>query len=555
MLAIYCRVSTDEQANNGISLDNQVLRGKELAAKLGVNYKVYTDAGYSGTIPFNKRASLNNLINDIYSQKVKSIFVTDLDRLSRGNIVEINGLMSIFKDNNVRLFDLNQEINLRDINQELLTNMRSLLNAFEIKKTSARIKTVLEKNVKEDGKVSGGPIINYGYTKENKKLIIDEHEAEIVRLIYKLALEGKGTKVISRILNEKEIPTKRGNITTGKQMTVRGIVKTEFLWRDAVIYRILTGTIYKGIREYNGEKLPFNQSLQIIDETTFDLVQDKLKTRDPFKDTTNKYNFLLKGLIHCPVCGGMYYGHKKADGSDNAYTCNSNRYGPNCGNRGIGIDFLDDLIKEDIKNLNSLVSAVYEETMFDVNNHTNEIELQAVQKSIAESKQKISNLLNLLELNGVEETIKNRIQERQKELDCLLLDEIRFKKELDIFYEKDKLVALADKLVSEFETLKTFEDIRNFIRNIIDKIIIGWDKALLQYSVNIIYKINNIENYLISKELILDRNSRKDGKAVTKILSEKIGVQRVYVLENNIDKVDNAYTYQHINYGDAISID
>ena len=154
MLAIYTRVSSDEQAENGLSLDNQAARGKELAAKLAIKYEIYEDAGLSGSITFNKRPALNRLILDIYNGKVTVVFVTALDRLTRGGIYEHTGLMNIFKEEKVRLFELESENKLNDINVELLNSIKALLAAFELAKTSARVKTVLEANA-INGKLRG----------------------------------------------------------------------------------------------------------------------------------------------------------------------------------------------------------------------------------------------------------------------------------------------------------------------------------------------------------------------------------------------------------------
>jgi len=116
VLGIYKRVSTEEQSIKGLSLENQESRGIELALRLGYDYKVYTDAGISGTLSFDKRKGLNDLLNDIADKKINAVFITDLDRLSRGGIVQISLLKDIFKENNNRLFDINQEIDLNDIN-------------------------------------------------------------------------------------------------------------------------------------------------------------------------------------------------------------------------------------------------------------------------------------------------------------------------------------------------------------------------------------------------------------------------------------------------------
>lgn len=286
MLAIYKRVSKDEQAEFGISLDNQELRGQELARKLGLEYEVYTDAGYKGSVPYNKRPALNRLIDDIYAKKITAIFVFDINRLSRGNIIQIETLKTIFKEHNVALYEANGLIDLKDTNVEFITDIRSLVNAKFLKDLSATLKSNLESNIQK-GKVSGGPMQKYGYTKDgNKMMVINEPEAKVVRLIFKLALEGNGTKVIANILNEKQIPTKR-NTSVNSHLIYRGEKKTEFNWIDSTVYHILTATVYIGKRMYKGKEYP-SPNLAIIDEATFNLVQQQLKNRNQFKNTTNK---------------------------------------------------------------------------------------------------------------------------------------------------------------------------------------------------------------------------------------------------------------------------
>jgi site-specific DNA recombinase len=208
-IGIYQRVSTDDQADNGISFDNQEKIGIDFALKNGYEYSVFSDRGLSGKIPFNKRPGLNALLNEVIEKKINAVFVTDLDRISRGDLLQTTLIKNILKDNKAKLFEIDREIDLNDINQELLADIRGLLAAFEIKKTSGRIKTQLEQNAK-DGKVGGGPLLAFGYTKDqNKMLVVKEDEKQVVELIYNLAIEGRGTKAIATILNAKGILTKR----------------------------------------------------------------------------------------------------------------------------------------------------------------------------------------------------------------------------------------------------------------------------------------------------------------------------------------------------------
>jgi hypothetical protein len=111
---------------------------------------------------------------------------------------------------------------------------------------------------------------------------------------------------------------------------------------------MLKNPTYIGQKKYKSITIP---SPKIIDEDTFNIVQEMLKEkmkfkRAPYTNVGKRVNFfLLKGLIRCSVCGRSYYGHKRVDLRDKAYKCLSQRYkNEYCGNRGIDIDYLDNLI-------------------------------------------------------------------------------------------------------------------------------------------------------------------------------------------------------------------
>lgn len=525
VLGIYRRVSTEDQSNKGLSLDNQALRGKELALKLGFEYKIFTDAGLSGTIPFDKRPGLNSLLNEVTGKKIQAIFITDLDRLSREGVIQTTLIKNILKENNVRLFDINQEIDLNDINQDLLTDIKVLLAAFETKKTSARIKSVLEKSVR-DGRASGGPLMPFGYTKDkDKKLIIDNEEAKIVKYIYQLAIEGKGTKIISSILNKEKILTKRGRVQMGSSMMVRGKKKESFVWRDAVVYRVLTNPIYKGERLYKENTY---SSPAIIERETFNLVQEQLKSRSQFKNTTNKYEYLLKGLIVCPVCNRRFNGHKRADGKDNAYICSSKRYsGESCGNVGINIDFLNELVMKSIRDFDKVVDAAFDDVRKDNFLKSVSERIEFNDKLIKENRTAIENLLDITERAGISATsFKGRFNKLNNRLIFLQKENKLLMKKESVLKDEKPIKQIVKNGLSKFNQLSFIEQ-QNFIRNLITKIYVRWRPETLAHLITIDFRIDKLQNYLMSKELLINRTSGR-GKRITKILDEKILIKKIY---------------------------
>ncbi|WP_295794657.1 recombinase family protein [Mucilaginibacter sp.] len=527
ILGIYSRVSTEEQAEKGISLDNQVHRGTQLAIRMSWEPKVYQDAGVSGTLPVNKRPGLKAMMEDIASRKIGAVWVSAEDRLSRAGIIETTAIKDIFRENKIRYFENEVEINLHDINVGLLSDIKTLLAQFESAKTGARISADLKANI-EKGKVSGGPLITFGYTKdENKMLVIDEDERAVVEYIFKLALEGKGTKVIAGILNDEGILTKRGRVDVGKGMMVKGKKKETFLWRDSVIYRILTNSIYTGQRLYKDKHYPF-PNLAIISESTLSLVKDKLSNRNQFKDTTNKYNYQLKGLIQCGTCRGRFYGHKRANGKDNTYICNSQRYGEWCGNKGINIDSLDQLVIDNILKLEDTTAKAFVTMATKSTQGQHLKDFNRYTEKIKEVDTRISNLIMMAETAAIDPAMfKTRIEELNKSKTNYnnLLEQVR--KTLGVFEHEKAIKQFIKETVADFKILKTDEARKLAIQNIVDCITLRWNEEESQHMIGIFFRLDKIARYTDSNNEVYFMNNeitltRKPDNRIGSVVDERL---------------------------------
>lgn len=505
-LAIYVRVSTDEQAEFGISLADQHQRGIEHAQKLGWEYEIFEDAGLSGKLLIDKRPALKRLINHIQTKEINGVYVANWDRLSRNDSLS-PALKLIFKEKKVRLFENSGETNLNDISQELLLDVKSLLSVFEVKQTGKRISDKLVHNIKQ-GKVAGGQLQPYGFTKgADKKLIIDEKESEIVKEIFNLFLSGKGTKVISNILNERKIPTKMSS--KNFSMIVKGKKKTEFVWRDAVIYNILKNPIYKGKRLY---KEVFYDVPNIISPQVFDVVQSTLKNKRQFTETTNKYFYLLKGLIHCS-CGCRFYGHKRESLKDNHYMCSSQRHkGEGCGTRGVGIDFLDELIWKQVLTLPKQVDDFF--IWFEQTDEIKKTKDYVSELDVKKSKLQSSlNKLVLLSVetdnNQVRKVYESQIAQQQTEIDNLNNRINNIAKQLSLFNDKENIIKFISMILKP--TLKktiTDDEKRNIIRSLVDDISVAFFPEIGNHIINMKYKIDELTQVKLLREIEFNRFKR-----------------------------------------------
>jgi hypothetical protein len=373
-----------------------------------------------------------------------------------------------------------------------MVSIKGSLAAYEIAKLKERIKRSLERSVME-GKAGGGPVLNYGYRKgENKSLVIDENESEVVRLIYDMCLkQGLGSKKIANELNERGFPTKRSTTKKGK-LKIRGKIVEKFVWRDSTVYRILTNSIYCGEREFKGKTY---DAPPIIEKKTFDLVQEILKERKHYVNTTNKHSYLLKGLIICPICKNLFYGRKKIDLSDNQYCCCSQRYSEFCGNRGVNIDKIDKIVWKSIIELPQKIKSIVVDR--------NEGYVVSLQDEIGKSKKLLINF-ELMKGRIMQQVLRNDKLSRilQKDLDELAE---KIEKETKILFEKerqlemsnhhDKLIDLLKKQISPLKSKKlSFEEKQRVVRSLILFIIVKWSEKRGEHLIWTQFRISELSD-------------------------------------------------------------
>lgn len=208
-VTFYARVSTekDEQAH---SLKNQVEYFSGLI-KRNVNWSYvegYIDEGLSGT-SVTKRGAFLKMISDARLKKFDFIITKEISRFSRNTLDSIKYTQELLTYGVGVLFQ-SDNINTLMPDAELRLTIMSSIAQDEVRKISERVKFGFKRAI-EKGIVLGNNKI-WGYTKDNGKLIIDEKEAEVVRLIFDLyATQNVGMRGISRRLDELGVKNNNGN--------------------------------------------------------------------------------------------------------------------------------------------------------------------------------------------------------------------------------------------------------------------------------------------------------------------------------------------------------
>jgi len=509
MMAIYIRVSTDKQVLKGVSLRDQRDIGIETAKSIGWSYEVFEDGGVSGRLSSKDRPEFFRLMNLIEERKIGAFCLIDMDRLSRSD--EGQALITTLKHSGVRIFEGSKEIDLNDSSIEAMVRMKAIFASFEVENRISKIKSALKKSASE-GRAPGGAMVAYGYDRVDKILTINETESKVVKTIYKMSLEGSGTKVIANYLNDNNIPTKRNSSVKGK-LTIRGKKKdpSKFIWKDAVVYTILTNPIYKGLRRFNDTFFP---SPIIIQPDVWELVQTNLKIKNKFKKD-KKYFYLLKGLVHCghPECDNTFMGRKREDLSDNQYICTSqrdkNRW---CKTRGINIDKLDKLVWTQIQELPKQI-----DRFFKWYEKTDQIEkvktdFESLNDTLKNLEEEYSNLIRLgargkINVDILDKEIdkaNERIEKVKKRIESL-------RPQLSILDNRQSITNIVSILIEKSKQKNiTDDDKQNVLRSLIDKIYIKWEDNTdkrpspiqkISHHIKIVYKINALSQFKLGNDI------------------------------------------------------
>jgi site-specific DNA recombinase len=298
-IAIYARVSTQEQAVEGTSLDNQVEQMESYCKMQGwVISGKYIDPGYTGKD--DDRPALRRLLADAKHGTFDKILVFKLDRLAR----KLRLLLEIeekLKGQNVSLTSIRETLDTSTAIGRTVFQMLGLVSEWERDTIIERTKAGRLQRYREGRWGPGNPPYGYDYNRETKKLQINEEEARVIHRIYDEYSKGKSMWGIANQLNDDKIPPRRG----GKG------------WRNASITDVLSNPAYKGTQIVNvhqtrkgiPKELPDTaiqiQVPAIVDEHTWDIVQEHRKNNKRLHSPKNE-DWLLQGLITCGLCAHGY---------------------------------------------------------------------------------------------------------------------------------------------------------------------------------------------------------------------------------------------------------
>ena len=315
----YIRVSSDKEAQLD-SLENQEAYFiRKYAQETGCEFVgIYSDVGISGTS--EKRPAFQEMLNACMCGEIDLIHTKSISRFAR-NTVTVLEVSRQLKSLGIGIYFEEQDINTMSAEGELMLTVLASFAQEESYNISENQKWAIQKKfARGDVMINTNRFLGYDKDKDGN-LIINEKEAEIVRMIFRMYLGGDGTFRIAKKLNELGIPT-----VTGKQWhetTIRGMLKNEKYKGDCLLQKYYVPKVGGATVANDGKVKSYyitGNHEAIIPKEEWDAVKRLRKERAEERniDTKNtqkfKNRYPLSGKLICPYCGKhlrRLYAYKK----------------------------------------------------------------------------------------------------------------------------------------------------------------------------------------------------------------------------------------------------
>jgi DNA invertase Pin-like site-specific DNA recombinase len=217
-VAIYTRVSTEDQAKEGFSLDAQLDKLRSYCkARDWVIAKEYIDDGYSGRTV--KRPAYKRMMEEI--DKWDLLLVIKMDRIHR-NSKNFMLMMEHLKKEGKEFVSMTESLDTSTAMGRFVMDIIQRIAQLESEQIGERVLVGMEQKARTNGGVLGFNI-PYGYDYNEGRLLLNEEESPIIKDIYSWYIQGKSMGEIAKMLNNSKIPTKRGGFWAKK--TVSKILK------------------------------------------------------------------------------------------------------------------------------------------------------------------------------------------------------------------------------------------------------------------------------------------------------------------------------------------
>lgn len=433
-VALYARVSTEEQAIHGFSIDAQLNTLRSYCNMYGKKVvKEYVDAGISGK-SIAGRYELQQLLKDCEAGEFDEVLVWKISRLAR-KVIDLLSMVEKFEKNGVVFRSFSENFETETPMGRFALQMMGAVGELERNTIVDNVKLGMAQRSKQ-GRWNGGICLGYKSEAVNPdnlndtRLVIVPDEAIIVRKIFNSYASGKGLRAIANSLNKEGYKTKRGNSFSTASI------------KEIILNPLYVGKVrfnrYENWSEHRRKGRSENVILAdgvhepIITQELWDRVQaiQQAKSEKPMKNYEGSY--VLTGLMKCPFCGATMVGtrtvNKLKDGTKKIlryYSCGAARSkgASVCGFHSMRADHAEQYV---LDRINEVVThpKLLKKLVDKVNKHKKEMikplqeELEANKQAIEKVKASRDKYLNLFDEKLIDqELLAERLQELNQEFE------------------------------------------------------------------------------------------------------------------------------------------
>ncbi len=501
-VALYARVSTTRQAENDLSIPDQLRQLHEWAKANGhLVIQQYVEPGASATD--DKRPVFQQMISDamIKPPAFEAIIIHSLSRFFR-DAIEFGVYERKLAKNKVKVISITQPTS-DDASGELVRGILTMFDGHLSKEISKHVSRTMKENARQG--YFNGSKPPYGYQavatdraasrgRVKKKLAIDEAEAGIVRQVYDWYLHG----LDGRVMGCKEIV---------KHLMDKGLLMRGSAWNVHKTHKLLSDSLYMGDYHFNvidsktGQKRPPDEWITtaipaIIDASTFERVRARREERAPNKTPPRRVSSptLLTGLLKCGICGHAMTLVTAKSGQYRYYKCTIRQSQGNhaCTSGNLPMEKLDELVLEQLaakvfapERLQEMMSELRQRIKSSKNGQQERI--NELNRQVKKTEERQSRLLEAIETGTIEldETTQRRAQQLKAGREALFIELAGVRRDTDlpsVEYLKASQVDLFGKVLRQKLLAKGSPFAKSYLNILVDEIVVEDKTATIKGS-------------------------------------------------------------------------
>ncbi|MCH4461041.1 recombinase family protein [Staphylococcus haemolyticus] len=520
-VAIYVRVSTEIQSTEGYSITGQINQIEEYCQFN--NFKVvdvYADRGISGKSM--NRPELQRMLKDANEGHIDCVMVYKTNRLAR-NTSDLLKIVEDLHKQNVEFFSLSERMEVNTSSGKLMLQILASFSEFERNNIVENVFMGQTRRAQE-GYYQGNLPLGYDKIPDSKhELMINQHEANIVKYIFESYAKGHGYRKIANTLNHKGYVTKKG-----KPFSISSITY------------ILSNTFYMGkiqfakYKDWNEKRrkglndkpiIAEGKHAPIISQALWDKVQARKKQVSQKPQVHGKGTNLLTGIVHCPQCGAPMAASNTTntlkDGTKKRiryYSCSNfrNKGSKVCSANSVRADVIEKYVMDQIleivksdKVLKQVVERVNQDSQIDMAALNHDIAYK--QQQFDEINTKLKNLIQTIEDNpDLTYALKPTIHQYETQLNDITnqMNQLKHQQNQEKpSYDTKQIAALLQRIFQNIESMDKSQ-LKALYLTVIDRIDIRKDEnhkkqfyVTLKLNNEIIKQLfnnNNLDEVLLS---------------------------------------------------------